>query len=95
MPNPELDVYEREGLADEDEDVSELSFGARQDAEREMRRRDAAEGRQTGMLKRCLAVLKAAWWQIVKQIDILSAWLKRKVNRWIGVRLAEYSSGLI
>lgn len=40
---PELDQYEAEGL-DEDEDLSELSPGARAAAEEEMRRRDREQG---------------------------------------------------
>ncbi|KAG5275181.1 hypothetical protein AALO_G00144480 [Alosa alosa] len=40
---PELDRYEAEGL-DEDEDLSELSPGARAAAEEEMRRRDREQG---------------------------------------------------
>lgn len=40
---PELDRYEAEGL-DEDEDLSELSPGARASAEEAMRRRDREQG---------------------------------------------------
>lgn len=41
---PELDRYESEGLDLEDEDLSELSPGARAAAEEEMRRRDRDQG---------------------------------------------------
>ena len=37
---PELDTYEREGLADEEDDMSEFDPAARAAAEREMRKRD-------------------------------------------------------
>ena len=37
---PELDTYEREGLAEDDEDVADFDPAARAAAEREMRKRD-------------------------------------------------------
>lgn len=37
---PELDVYEPEGLATDDEDVEELTASQREAAERAMRQRD-------------------------------------------------------
>ena len=43
--DPSLDRLSPTGLADEDEDLSELSPGARQEAERAMRQRDRAMGR--------------------------------------------------
>lgn len=49
---PELDRYEHEGL-DEDEDLSELSPGARAAAEEEMRRRDREMG-AAGRMRRGL-----------------------------------------
>jgi hypothetical protein len=47
-PMPQQDRYDPEML-DDGEDMSELSFGARMDAEIEMRQRDRAEGRGRGM----------------------------------------------
>ncbi|VDN18729.1 unnamed protein product, partial [Dibothriocephalus latus] len=49
---PELDIYEPEGLADDDDDVSSLSPTARAEAERQMRQRDRAELLATGGLRR-------------------------------------------
>lgn len=50
---PELDRYEAEGL-DEDEDLSELSPGARAEAEAAMRRRDREQGLGLGRIGRGL-----------------------------------------
>lgn len=50
---PELDRYEVEGLDLDDEDLSELSPGARAAAEEAMRRRDREQG-VTGRLRRGL-----------------------------------------
>ncbi|XP_041048457.1 DNA replication licensing factor MCM2 [Carcharodon carcharias] len=47
---PELDVYEREGL-DDDEDLEEMTASQRAEAEREMRRRDHAEGLRQGRMR--------------------------------------------
>lgn len=52
-PIPELDRYEREGLDLDDEDLSELSPGARAAAEEVMRRRDREQG-LSGRLRRGL-----------------------------------------
>ncbi len=52
-PIPELDVYEPEGLASND-DYSSMSPNARAEAEREMRQRDRAEALATGGLRRGL-----------------------------------------
>lgn len=49
---PELDQYEAEGLDLDDEDLSELSPGARAAAEEAMRRRDRVQGE--GRLRRGL-----------------------------------------
>lgn len=49
---PELDIYEREGLDDEDIDYDALSPGAREAAERAMRRRDRERMLTTGVLRR-------------------------------------------
>ncbi|KAM6946628.1 DNA replication licensing factor MCM2 isoform 1-T1 [Lycodopsis pacificus] len=51
---PALDQYEAEGLDLEDEDLSELSPGARAAAEEAMRRRDREQGGGTGRLRRGL-----------------------------------------
>ncbi len=48
---PELDVYDRDHL-DDDGEFSELSMGERLAAEREMRKRDRDEGRDTGRMRR-------------------------------------------
>jgi DNA replication licensing factor MCM2 len=45
---PHQDRYDPEML-DDDEDMSDLSFGERMEAEVEMRRRDRAEGRTKGI----------------------------------------------
>eukprot|EP00058_Branchiostoma_floridae_P021237 XP_002606727.1 hypothetical protein BRAFLDRAFT_281666 [Branchiostoma floridae] len=50
---PELDVYDREGL-DDNEEYSELSFGERAEVERELRKRDREEGRISGRMRRGL-----------------------------------------
>ena len=47
---PELDVYDQEGLDDQD-DFSEMSMGERAAAEREMLKRDHEEGRATGRMR--------------------------------------------
>ena len=47
---PELDVYEKEGIDDEEED-NELSTEARLSAEREMRRRDRMMGLSQGRMR--------------------------------------------
>lgn len=43
---PEQDRYDPE-LLDDDEDISELSYGERREVEAELLRRDRAEGRTT------------------------------------------------
>lgn len=45
-PMPEQDRYDPE-LLDDDEDISELSYGERREVEAELLRRDRAEGRTT------------------------------------------------
>lgn len=52
-PIPALDQYEAEGLDMDEEDLSELSPGARAAAEEAMRRRDREEG-ISGRLRRGL-----------------------------------------
>ena len=47
---PELDVYEREGIDDEEED-DELTTDARLAAEREMRKRDRMLGISQGRMR--------------------------------------------
>ena len=49
---PELDVYDRQNL-DED-DYSEMSENQRQAAEKELHQRDREEGRATGRMRRGL-----------------------------------------
>uniref|UniRef100_A0A452UH56 DNA replication licensing factor MCM2 n=1 Tax=Ursus maritimus TaxID=29073 RepID=A0A452UH56_URSMA len=51
---PELDVYEAEGLALDDEDVEELTASHREAAERAMRQRDREAGRGLGRMRRGL-----------------------------------------
>ena len=51
-PIPELDVYDRDNL--DEEDYSDLSEGNRQAAEREIRQREKDEGRATGRMRRGL-----------------------------------------
>uniref|UniRef100_A0A3Q1LKN6 DNA replication licensing factor MCM2 n=1 Tax=Bos taurus TaxID=9913 RepID=A0A3Q1LKN6_BOVIN len=51
---PELDVYEAEGLALDDEDVEELTASQREAAERVMRQRDREAGRGLGRMRRGL-----------------------------------------
>lgn len=51
---PELDVYEPEGLALDDEDVEELTASQREAAERAMRQRDREAGRGLGRMRRGL-----------------------------------------
>ena len=51
---PHLDVYEQQGLADDDESIADLSPGARLEAERAMRKRDREEGVITGRMRRGL-----------------------------------------
>lgn len=46
---PELDVYEQDGMLDDDQ-YSEMSFAARQRAEQELAERDRVEGRLPGRL---------------------------------------------
>jgi DNA replication licensing factor MCM2 len=46
---PELDVYENEGV--DDEEYSDLSTADRLDAEREMRKRDREEAQATGRMR--------------------------------------------
>lgn len=53
-PIPELDVYEAEGLALDDEDVEELTASQREAAERAMRQRDREAGRGLGRMRRGL-----------------------------------------
>lgn len=53
-PIPELDVYEADGLANDDEDLSELSPTARAEAEHLMRQRDREAALATGGLRRDL-----------------------------------------
>lgn len=59
-PIPELDVYEAEGLAADDEEFAELSMTARGEAEREMRQRDREQALATGGLRRGLLAGKAS-----------------------------------
>lgn len=51
-PIPELDIYEDVGA--DDEDIGDLSPGARAEAEREMRKRDREEGVAAGRMRRGL-----------------------------------------
>uniref|UniRef100_A0A8C5WAP5 DNA replication licensing factor MCM2 n=1 Tax=Microcebus murinus TaxID=30608 RepID=A0A8C5WAP5_MICMU len=51
---PELDAYEADGLAPDDDDVPELTASQRAAAERDMRRRDRLEGRGLGRMRRGL-----------------------------------------
>ncbi|KAG3295209.1 minichromosome maintenance complex component 2 [Ictidomys tridecemlineatus] len=51
---PELDAYETEGLALDDEDVEELTASQREAAERVMRQRDREAGRGLGRMRRGL-----------------------------------------
>uniref|UniRef100_I0FIN4 DNA replication licensing factor MCM2 n=1 Tax=Macaca mulatta TaxID=9544 RepID=I0FIN4_MACMU len=51
---PELDAYEAEGLALDDEDVEELTASQREAAERAMRQRDREAGRGLGRMRRGL-----------------------------------------
>ncbi|EHA97933.1 DNA replication licensing factor MCM2 [Heterocephalus glaber] len=51
---PELDTYEAEGLALDDEDVEELTASQREAAERVMRQRDREAGRGLGRMRRGL-----------------------------------------
>lgn len=51
---PELDVYEAEGLALDDEDVEELTASQREAAERAMRQRDHDLDRGLGRMRRGL-----------------------------------------
>ncbi|KGL75325.1 DNA replication licensing factor mcm2, partial [Tinamus guttatus] len=53
-PIPELDVYEAEGLALDDEDVEELTASQREAAERAMRQRDRELERGMGRMRRGL-----------------------------------------
>uniref|UniRef100_A0A663LL43 DNA replication licensing factor MCM2 n=2 Tax=Athene cunicularia TaxID=194338 RepID=A0A663LL43_ATHCN len=53
-PIPELDVYEAEGLALDDEDVEELTASQREAAEREMRQRDRELQQGMGRMRRGL-----------------------------------------
>ncbi|KAL3315604.1 MCM DNA helicase complex subunit [Cichlidogyrus casuarinus] len=53
-PIPELDLYEAEGIASEDEEFSELSPGGRREAEAAMQRRDREEGIGAGTRRRDL-----------------------------------------
>lgn len=50
---PALDVYAKDGL-DDDADFSDLSEGARQEAEKEMKKRDREEGLASGRMRRGL-----------------------------------------
>lgn len=51
---PELDTYEADGLALDDEDVEELTASQREAAERAMRQRDREAGRGLGRMRRGL-----------------------------------------
>lgn len=51
---PELDTYEADGLALDDEDVEELTASQRDAAERAMRQRDREAGRGLGRMRRGL-----------------------------------------
>ena len=53
-PIPEIDVYEPEGLAPDDEDVEELTASQRAAAERVMRQREREAGRGLGRMRRGL-----------------------------------------
>ena len=57
---PELDVYEREGIDDEEED-NELTMEARAAAEQEMRRRDRMMGISQGRMRHGLLYGKEAF----------------------------------
>lgn len=50
-PIPELDIYEAEGLAMDDEDLEELTASQREAAERAMRQRDREMGRGLGRMR--------------------------------------------
>ena len=63
---PELDVYEREGIDDEEED-NELSTEARLSAEREMRRRDRMMGLSQGRMRHGLLYGKPVCTQYMMQ----------------------------
>ncbi len=62
---PELDVYDRDHL-DDDGEFSELSMGERLAAEREMRKRDRDEGRDTGRMRRGIL-----YGQLISLCDVL------------------------
>lgn len=51
---PELDTYEADGLALDDEDVEELTASQREAAERAMRQRDREASRDLGRMRRGL-----------------------------------------
>ncbi|XP_019514202.1 PREDICTED: LOW QUALITY PROTEIN: DNA replication licensing factor MCM2 [Hipposideros armiger] len=53
-PIPELDTYEADGLALDDEDVEELTASQREAAERAMRQRDREAGQGLGRMRRGL-----------------------------------------
>lgn len=53
-PIPELDAYEAEGLALDDEDVEELTASQREAAERVMRQRDRELEQGMGRMRRGL-----------------------------------------
>ncbi|KAL7060566.1 hypothetical protein AAHC03_09487 [Spirometra sp. Aus1] len=92
-PIPELDVYEPEGLAD-DEEVSSLSPTARAEAERQMRQRDRAELLATGGLRRDIV---ADLYGEEDEEDIVPARRRRLAERVAAgtdVELSDYTEAL-
>ena len=79
---PELDVYEAEGLALDDEDVEELTASQREAAERVMRQRDREAGRGLGRMRRGLLY------------GGFSGSLGREGGRWGGAEQALSAFGL-
>uniref|UniRef100_A0A8D2J1F1 DNA replication licensing factor MCM2 n=1 Tax=Varanus komodoensis TaxID=61221 RepID=A0A8D2J1F1_VARKO len=66
-PIPELDVYEAEGLAMDDEDIEELTASQRAAAERAMRQRDHEMGRGLGRMHSGLlyGISKGRWFEFL------------------------------
>lgn len=60
-PIPELDVYEAEGLALDDEEVEELTASQREAAERVMRQRDRELAQGMGRMRRGLLYGRCRW----------------------------------
>lgn len=65
---PELDTYEAEGLALDDEDVEELTASQREAAERVMRQRDREAGRGLGRMRRGLLYGKCGHLQWYREV---------------------------